>query len=114
MSSFKQQGLLGKHTAGNPTFEGVGFVVRELEETLKRWGELLNLTPSDEFIDEDLHARCQKLALPGTQLLFCTPIGNGSADKVLKERGETPFLVNLSNTNQDQVIEMVNGYWRFQ
>ncbi|WHZ00697.1 VOC family protein [Neobacillus sp. YX16] len=114
MAVFKEQGILGRHASENSKFESVGFVVRNLEETISTWGKLFNLSPSEEFRDEILQARCQKLELPGTNLLFCTPLGNGPAGKVLHERGETPFLVNLAETNQNIFIEMLNGYWRFQ
>jgi hypothetical protein len=114
MAAFKEQGILGRHASENSKFESVGFVVRNLEETISTWGKLFNLTPSEEFREEGLQARCRKLELPGTNLLFCTPFGNGPAGKVLHERGETPFLVNLAETNQNSFIEMLNGYWRFQ
>ncbi len=114
LSTFTEQGLLGRHSAGSPNFESVGFAVRDLKESVKKWGHILNLLPGEEFIDDDLQARCQKLPLPGTNLLFCTPLGKGPTDKVLNERGEVPFLVNLTETNQKCFFEMVNGYWRFQ
>jgi Glyoxalase-like domain len=114
LSAFKQQGMLGRHRSENSQFESVGFVVRDLEKTIKTWGKLLNLTPSDAFRDEGLHAHCQTLKFPGTNLLFCTPLGEGIAEKVLRERGEAPFHVHLSNTNQSSFFEDLNGYWRFQ
>lgn len=114
LSSFKKKGMVGRHTGENSKLESVGFVVRDLEETITTWGKLLNLTPGEEFRNDVLHARCQTLELPGTNLFFCTPLGNGPAGKVLHERGETPFLVNLAETNQNIFIEMLNGYWRFQ
>jgi hypothetical protein len=113
-SAFKEQGMLERHSGENSKFDSVCFVVRDLKETTRTWGRLLNLTPSKEFRDEVLHARCQKLELPGTHLLFCTPIGKGPAEQVLHERGETPFLVNVSETNQNSFFELLNGYWRFQ
>ncbi|MDQ0970861.1 hypothetical protein QFZ31_000739 [Neobacillus niacini] len=114
LSAIKEQGLLGRHSDENSKLECVGFVVRDLEDTIRTWGDLLNLTPSEEFWDEDLQARCQKLELPGTHLLFCTPDREGPAEKVLHERGETPFLVNISQANQNSLFELLNGYWRFQ
>jgi hypothetical protein len=114
LSGFKEQGILGRHSGGSSKFESVGFVVRDLEKTIKIWGKLLNLTPSEEFRDELIHARCQTLELPGTNLIFCTPLGKGPAEKVLHERGETPFLVNVSQANQNSFFEWLNGYWRFQ
>lgn len=111
---FNKQGMLGRHAAEKSKLESVGFVVRDLEKTTVAWGQLLNLTPTEEFYDEKLHARCQKLELPGTNLIFYTPEGKGTAVKVLDKRGETPFLVNLTETNQNSIFELLNGYWRFQ
>ncbi|MFP7300188.1 VOC family protein [Neobacillus niacini] len=113
LTSLKEQGMLGLHSGGeNCQFHSVGFVVRDLDETIKAWGNFLNLTPTKEFRDEVLNARCQTLELSGTHLLFCTPNGEGPAEKVLHERGETPFLVNISQDNDGRFFEWLNGYWR--
>nr|WP_263326813.1 VOC family protein [Neobacillus sp. Marseille-Q6967] len=109
-----EQGFVGSHTVGNPELESVGFVVHDLKDTVGFWSLLLDLTPGEEFIDSGLNARCCKLSLPGTNLLFCTPLGEGVASKVLNKRGETPFLVNLTGTNQNRIFEMMNGYWRLR
>lgn len=114
LSAFKEQGMLGRHSGENLQLESVGFVVRDLEKTIRTWGKLLKLTPSETFRDEVLNASCQTLKLPGTHLLFYTPHGEGTAERVLQERGETPFIVNLSNTNQSSFLEIMYGYWRFQ
>jgi hypothetical protein len=109
LQEFKEQGLLR-----NPEFESVGFVVHDLDAAIKVWQRLFDFNQSEEYIDTDLNARCKKLLVSGTNLVFCTPIGEGPADKVLKEKGETPFLVNLSGTSERGFVEMLNGIWRFQ
>lgn len=114
LSAFKEKGMIGRHTGKNSKFESVGFVVRDLEEAIRTWGKLLNVSPGEEFRDDVLHARCQTLELPGTNLLFCTPLGKGPSAKVLQERGEIPFIVNLNETNQNSFFERLHGYWRFQ
>jgi hypothetical protein len=114
LSNLEEQGLIGSHFAGNPKFESVGFVVHNLEQTIATWKKLFDLKQSEEFIDPTINARCRKLELFGTKLLFCTPLGEGLAEKVLKERGESPFLVNLIDTKQSDCFEMLNGYWSFQ
>jgi hypothetical protein len=106
------QGLIGSHPAGSLQLDSVGYVVHDLERTVETWGKMFNLEQSEEFIDPMLNARCKKLELTGTALLFCTPIGDGPAKKVLKEQGETPFLVNISGANQNRLDEMLGGYWR--
>ncbi|MGZ4159706.1 MAG: VOC family protein [Neobacillus sp.] len=113
-SELEEQGLIGPYNVGNPKFESVGFVVHNLDQTLKTWVKLFNLYPSEEFIDSTINARCKKIELPGTKLLFCEPFGEGLAEKVLNEKGETPYLVTLTETNQNHFFEMLNGYWRLQ
>ncbi|MCM3571026.1 VOC family protein [Neobacillus mesonae] len=113
LAEFQEQGLTGSHTTGNPTFFHVGIVVRDLEKTLQEWRKLVDLPVTEAFLDTDLNARCQILKLAGTELLFCTPLGEGIAQKVLHEKGETPFLVNLNGTEQEQLYELMGGFWRF-
>ncbi len=113
LSELKEQDLIGTHYIGNPQFESVSFVVHNLNETINKWSKLFNLEQSEAFIDPILNARCKKLELAGTKLLFCTPLGEGPAAKVLNEKGEAPFLVNLTETTQNILFKMANGYWRF-
>jgi len=114
LSTFKEKGIIGRHSGENAKLESIGFVVRDLEETINTRGKILNISPSEPFRDEGLQACCQTLKLPGTNLLFFTPLGEGPVEKVLYDRGETPFLVKLSQTNQIRIFELLNGYWHFQ
>ena len=109
LEEFNQQGLLK-----NGHFESVGFVVHDLDATINVWKKLFTFTQSEEYIDSNLNARCKKLLVSGTNLLFCTPVGEGAASKVLYEKGETPFLVNLTHTYKSEIFKLLNGVWRFQ
>ncbi|NKE06620.1 VOC family protein [Mesobacillus selenatarsenatis] len=113
-SELAEQDVIGSHNLGQPKLESVGFVVNDLDKTLEIWSELFGLKKEEECIDTELNARCRSLKLNGTNLLFFTPIGDGPAAKVLKEKGESPFLVNLTDTNQSHFFEMLDGYWRFR
>lgn len=113
-SELEEQGHIGAHKLGQPKMESIGFVVKDLEQTLKIWCELFSLKQGEEYIDREINARCKTLKLNRTNLLFFTPIAEGLAAKVLKEKGDTPFLVKLTDTNQSHLIEMMNGYWKFQ
>ncbi|WHY78316.1 VOC family protein [Neobacillus sp. WH10] len=110
----EEQGLIESHSTGNPQFKSVGFVVHNIENTLAIWGRLFDLKNGEEFEDSTINARCRKVEMAGTKLLFCTPNGEGIAEKVLIEKGETPFLVNLTGTGQNGLFEILNGFWRFQ
>lgn len=114
LEELQEQGWMSSHTVKNLKFDSVGFVVRDLEATAVEWGKLVDLTPSGEFIDKTLNARCRTLELQGTKLMFCTPAGEGLAARILNEKGETPFLVNLNITNQVVIKGVLNGYWNSQ
>ncbi|WP_102262410.1 VOC family protein [Mesobacillus jeotgali] len=113
-SELEEQRVIRSHIFGQPKLESVGFVVDNLDKTLEIWSKLFGLKPGEEYIDTELNARCRSLKLDGTNLLFFTPIGDGPAAKVLKDKGETPFLVNLIVTNKSHFFEMLDGYWRFR
>ena len=113
-SELEEQGVVGSHIVGQPELESVGFVINDLDKTMEIWSELFGLEQGEEYIDHELNARCRSLKLNRTNLLFFTPIGDGPAAKVLKEKGETPFLVNLIDTDQSYFFEMLEGYWRFR
>ena len=114
ISDLEKQGLIGKHSLGLAKLESVGFAVRDLDQTITTWGQMLNLKPGDAFFDQTFSARCRKIELHGTNLLFCSPVGEGIVEEVLKEKGETPFLVNLIETNQNFFFEKMNGYWNLK
>ncbi|CAM3721879.1 VOC family protein [Mesobacillus thioparans] len=113
-SELEEQRVIGSHIIGQPKLESVGFVVNDLDQTPEIWRKLFGLKQGEEYIDTELNARCRILELDRTNLLFFTPIGDGPAAKVLKEKGETPFLVNLTDTNQSQFFELLDGYWKFR
>lgn len=113
-SELEEQGIIGADIVGQPKLESVGFVVDELDKTLEIWSKLFGFKQGEEYIDTELNARFKSLTLNGANLLFFTPMGDGPAAKVLKEKGETPFLVHLIDTGQSEFFEMLDGYWRFR
>lgn len=108
-----EQRLIVSHILGQPKLESVDFVVNNLDKTLEIWRKLFYLKQGEEYIDTEINARCRIVKMNRTNLLFFTPIGDGPAAKVLKEKGETPFLVNLTDTNQSLFFEMLDGYLRY-
>lgn len=116
LEEFKRDKVVGQHELGNgsPTLSNIGFAVRNVEKTVAEWSQLFGLASSEVFLDLTLQARCQKLHLQGTELLFCEPIGEGIVQDVLLTRGEVPFLIELEETGRSDIIETMNCFWRFQ
>lgn len=99
------------HPAG-VSFSHVSFAVKNAQETANKWASYFDLTPGEEYIDENLQARCKALKLKGGHLVFCSPIGEGIVSHALEKRGETIFQVNLSGGLQEESIMLFGGNYR--
>lgn len=106
-----QQQAIGGHDV---SLSYIGFSVRNLEERVVEWCHWFDLEPGECFEDGDLGATCQYLKLNGARLLFCEPCSAGPAMQTLKTRGESPFLIAISNTNITKDIQQMGTIYRFQ
>lgn len=99
------QGVIGKQQP-SVEFEGVTFVVRDAKETTKKWARYLDLTIKNSYIDEKLNAEVIVLDLPGGDLQFAQPIGEGIVKETLEKRGEVPLQINLSGFEKEKTLEI--------
>lgn len=77
-------------------FSGVTFAVKNVNKTIEKWSKCLQIEEvGHTFINNDLQAECRTLNLPGGELTFCRPVGEGIVSEVLKTRGEKPFQANF-------------------
>ncbi|PWA10668.1 hypothetical protein DCC39_10900 [Pueribacillus theae] len=93
------------------TFSHLSLAVNDLEQTVSKWSHLLDLNEGKAFIDKDLQAKCQTLELPGGNLVFCTPNGEGVVSEVLKRQGESIFQANFSG-NTNETFELFGGVYK--
>jgi hypothetical protein len=114
LADLEAQKWVDNHPLGNLKLESVGFAVKNFEDTVAIWYKLLNQESSKEVISKELNARCRKFDLNGVKLEFYSPLGEGLIQKVLSEKGETPFQLTVSGTNsQRSLVKLLNGYWSF-
>lgn len=99
------QGVIGKQL---PTvaFEGVTFVVRNAQQTVERWSNYLNVLVKEEYENKDLNAKVIVLDLPGGELQFAEPLGEGIVQETLESKGEVPLQINLTGFSEEKVIEI--------
>lgn len=109
----KEQGSIQEHERGNLTLDSIGLAVKNGQETLDQWSEVLGLEKGSSFADNDLNATGYRLKLTGGDIIFYSPNGEGIVSKTLTERGEKPFIVNLSGYGQKEQFEVKNGIYRF-
>lgn len=95
-------------------FSHVSFAVTDLDKMIENWSDWLGLREiGTAFIDEHLQARCRTLELPGGNLVFCSPIGDGVVADILAERGEKPFQVSFRSTN-NRLFELFGGRYQLE
>ncbi len=93
------------------TFSHLTFVVDQLEETVSKWADLLNVKASEVTINEQLQAEIQILHLSGGNLVFQSPIGEGRISSILKERGDSLYQANLLG-NVKETFELLGGNYQ--
>lgn len=106
-----ERGIITSHPAG-VDFSHVTFAVRDLNDSVEKWVDWLDLTAGETYIDETLNATCQQLELPGGNLVFASPNGDGIVQDVLDTRGEKPFQVTLSGGKEEQTFELFGGRYQ--
>lgn len=111
-ADLQQIGAMRPHPAGELRLGFVACAVRDLEVSVARWRTLFDLEADAAYLDDRLHARCQRLRLPGGDLLFCQPVGPGLVAEMLQARGERPFLVQLDGRSVQREDLLWGAYYR--
>ncbi|MDM8102196.1 MULTISPECIES: VOC family protein [Oceanobacillus] len=111
--TLKKQGTIAAHQKGNLSLESVGFAVKDAKAVIEKWETYLGLEQGESFFDEGLSATGHRLKLPGGDILFYEPEGEGIVSDTLKKRGEKPFIVTISGGNRQEQIKVKNAIYRF-
>lgn len=108
-----EQKTLGIHERGALYVDSVGMAVKDSEATMKKWASYFNLVPGEVFYDASLAATGHRLNLGGGDIVFYTPDKDGVVSRVLNDRGETPFMVDIGGAEDQGQFEVKNGLYRF-
>ncbi|MBM7587252.1 hypothetical protein JOC86_003825 [Bacillus pakistanensis] len=108
-----QRTIMANHPRGNLSLSAVGYAVKDVEKTIHTWANYLDIKMETPFNDEKLKARGRKLKLEGGDIVFYSPIGNGIVSDILNRRGETPFLITFSGSEQEEDIQTLGATYRF-
>lgn len=92
-------------------FSHLTFVVNQLEETVQKWADVLDITASEVTTNEQLQVKAQRLNLPGGNLVFQSPIGEGKISDILKEQGDKLYQANLLG-NVKETFELLGGNYQ--
>lgn len=94
-------------------FSHLTFAVDDLTKTVQKWSNYLNLKTGHVSFDEELQANTQTLLLPGGNLVFASPTGDGIVSNILEQHGEKLFQTNLTG-NIDQSFEFFGAKYKMK
>ncbi|MFC7392819.1 VOC family protein [Scopulibacillus cellulosilyticus] len=110
-NSLINQHIIDRHLAGDARLSHVGIAVKDIEKSVSKWKEWFNLKNHQIIFNEQLNAKYCRLHLKGTNLVLCSPTGDGILADTLKNRGERPFLIKISGANIEKQIELSGGLY---
>jgi hypothetical protein len=105
-TDLEEREVIAPHAIGQLSLGAVKFAVRDLEPRVQQWSNWFGLEAGETFFDESLHAACRTLHLPGGNLLFCSPTGEGAVAEILASQGETPFALEAIGATQESIIHL--------
>lgn len=93
----KKRSIIKPHPAGDLQMDHLKIIVQNAKEQVLKWRNWFGLTLKNSYQDENLQAECYILQLDGCPIHFCSPAGEGKAMNFLKEKGERPYALVLSD-----------------
>src|SRR5699024_7879356 len=99
---------------GRTKLLSVGITCKNIEATVKKWSRLLQHRVGESFIDDSLNAKAQTLIVPGGNINFYEPLGDGKVQEVLDNHGEKPFLLEIENEQKNEDIKLFDVIYRFK
>lgn len=107
-----KKGFLDQHSSGNVVIDSVGYAVKNVEEAAKLWGELFQFKLGSAFIDDELNAKGIPLLVPGGNIHFYEPIGEGIVKNTLDHKGEGLFTLQFKGASASD-LTLFNLLYRF-
>lgn len=89
----EEKDIIVEHENGEASIQQVTYVVKDLEKTINNWSQWFDLEKEAETFSKEWNAKTQTLLLPGGNIQFIEPVGEGVAQEKLDTIGER--LVSL-------------------
>ncbi|WP_242222562.1 VOC family protein [Bacillus cereus group sp. BfR-BA-01380] len=110
----QKKGVISPHNNNIIGMNTVFYAVNNVNETSKRWEELLQIEMSTPKINKEWNAISQSFSLGKITIQFCEPVGNGIVQNQLKNYGELPFAVEFQGKEKNKsVYHIRNGMYIF-
>ncbi|MCM3736827.1 VOC family protein [Bacillus cytotoxicus] len=110
----QRKGVISPHNNQIIEMKTVFYAVANVNETSKRWKDLLQLEMSPPKINKEWNVITQSFSLGEIAIQFCEPLGNGIGQNQLTNNGEGPFAVEFEGENEKMsVCHIWNGMYIF-
>ncbi|WP_400163256.1 VOC family protein [Brevibacillus sp. TJ4] len=106
------RGVIASHPNETRVLAGIGYAVHDLEQAAQRWKNWFAGESSPVFYDVCTDAWCTRFSLPGADVCFCQPKGEGLAFQALRTRGERPFIAWVKGGETAREWQVCGGLYR--
>lgn len=107
-----QRGVIAEHPRGDVQVDGVALAVQSIDEVIDDYANALQLERSQKYFDEEWNATAQRLLLPGGDIIFYEPNGEGVVKQALANRPGIFALELISDSAEQAKYE--NAIYRFK
>ncbi|MCR1288228.1 VOC family protein [Shouchella clausii] len=113
LNELKEAQVVAPHSAGQWKIDSFLMAVHDAKQTAFKWAEWFDLEHKGSVYDPRLNADIYTLQLPGGNLKFAQPKGQGPVNEFLEQRGERPFQLMLTGSGQTELFTIHGGHYVF-
>ncbi len=114
-ADLEANGSIAAHDFGQLRLAEVGFAVRDLDETIAAWSNLLRQEPRPAVRDQSFDLYKCSFQLPNVSLSFYAAGSNDRITDLLRQRGEHPFYVRfVGDVPEARDVHVAGGWYRIE
>lgn len=108
----KKRGAISDHSRGQVSVDGAAFAVASIDAIIDEWATALKAQKSKKYVDAEWNATAQRLLLPGGDIIFYEPNGEGTVQQALANK---PGLFALQlNSSKKEEVTIYGALYRFK
>ena len=106
------RGVIAEHERGTVSVDGAAFAVSSIDAIIDEWATVLQAEKTKKYVDAAWNATAQRLTLPGGDIIFYEPNGEGTVQQALANKPGL-FALELNSTKKEE-ITIYGALYRFK
>lgn len=111
LSDLLKKGIINDKQA-NKKISEVYFGVKDRDKAAAYWARLAEAEAVDEINLPQWNSIAKSIVVGDTKLIFAEPLGEGSVQTMLTNRGNRPFAVSISGNKEANALTIFGGMYR--